>query len=209
MRNIRTSPTAVFRSSLSSWSVDDWGDGTSALSVLRIKTGSLGRGLLKSCLAHTDTTCGEGAYQDPREDSPNPTHRCLRLGSTPKSHHISDAPSSEESTDKDKPSKVPPPNCSQWGPRLQHHMRVWQGKGTASCSKCRRTRVCSPRTHSRPSHCNILQVSILEKRKKFPSFTESFRISVFQKSVLLSTGVNFWQNAATRVCHREAISQTP
>lgn len=103
---------------------------------------------MKSCLAHTDTTCGEGAYQDPREDSPNPTHRCLRLGSTPKSHHISDAPSSEESTDKDKPSKVPPPNCSQWGPRLQHHMRVWQGKGTASCSKCRRTRVCSPRTHS-------------------------------------------------------------
>lgn len=127
---------------------------------------------MESCLAHTDTTCGEGAYQDPREDSPNPTHTCLWLGSPPppKAHHIPDAPSSEESTDGDKPSKVPPPNCSHWGPRLQYHTRVWQGKGTASRSKCRETRVYSPRIRSRPSYCNTtqaMQVSILEKRKKF------------------------------------------
>lgn len=132
------------------------------------------------------------------QSSPHP--RCLQ----------SIAPPSDEPMDEDKPTK----------PHLQTLLTVGPEASVPICefdrgvctSKYRETQVRLPRTCSVPSHCSAVRVSILAKeikkefKKKFIFFfTESFPISTFQKSVLLSTQVNFSREAATCICHRKGV----
>lgn len=146
---------------------------------------------MEPCLAHEATSCREGVFPGFPPIRPLVPPARLHPQSSPHPRMPPDhAPSSEESTGEDKPSKAPPPNCSHWGP---NHMSL--------------AGVNVPRTRSMPSHCNAMQVSILAKRKKKSLFflTESFHIAMFQKSVSLSTPVNFSQNTAACICHRRGV----